>query len=270
MSSTAPKDWKEAAVAITPGFEVNGDPYLGVSGDFDGMGISCGALQWNIGSNSLQPMVKKVGKAVVLANMPTFGAEMWDACSGSVLNGLAIVKSWQNGSRLKAKPLAELRALMGSAEMRAQQDERIDDVAAGALAAAEKWAKAIGGAPASKRQFCWFFDLQTQNGSLKGVTAKDVQNFIAANKPGKTDDLICDFLDQLKGASGHVKDAKKNSARWRDKATGEKLELLTLTYLRSAKSAPTWRHVVINRKGSIAMGGGWVNSSERDFSNFGL
>ena len=52
-----PADFVKAAVAITPGFEVSGDPYLGVSGDFDRMGISCGALQWNIGSNSLQPMV---------------------------------------------------------------------------------------------------------------------------------------------------------------------------------------------------------------------
>jgi len=73
----APNDWKSAAVAITPGFEVEGDPYQGVSGDFDGMGISCGALQWNIGSKSLQPIVIAVGKPKVAAAMPQLGQEMW-------------------------------------------------------------------------------------------------------------------------------------------------------------------------------------------------
>ena len=269
MASSVPKDWKQAAVAITPGFETVGDPYVAVSGDFDGMGISCGALQWNIGSKSLQPMVLKAGKGVVLAHMPGFGQEMWDACSGSVAKGLAIVRGWQTGRSLKACPKAELRALMGSREMRAQQDERIDKVAGSAFAKAEKWAAPAKGKP-NKRQFCWFFDLETQNGSLKGVTMKHVQDFISGNRPGRTDDLICDFLEQMKGASGHVRDAKKNAAHWRDKATGEKLELLTLTYLRSAKSLPEWRHVVINRKGSIAMGGGWVNATQYDFSKFGL
>jgi hypothetical protein len=38
------------AVAVTGRFENAGDPWSGVTGDFDGMGISCGVLQWNIGS----------------------------------------------------------------------------------------------------------------------------------------------------------------------------------------------------------------------------
>ncbi len=63
-----------------------------------------------------------------------------------------------------------------------------------------------------------------------------------------------------------VADAKKNADLWRGAATGLKRELLILAYLRSGKSVPTWRHVVLNRKGSIAMGGGWVNSQQFDFS----
>src|SRR5687768_12692168 len=124
-----PADWIEAAVTITPGFEVAGDPYEGVSGDFDGMGISCGALQWNIGSNSLQPMVQAVGKAHVLATMPIQGAEMWTACNTTIKKGLQIVRSWQNGSKLSNSARTELRALMGSNDMRAQQDFRIEKVA---------------------------------------------------------------------------------------------------------------------------------------------
>lgn len=265
-----PADWKAAAVAITPGFEVRGDPYLGVSGNFDGMGISCGALQWNIGKGSLQPMVKAVGQAAVLAAMPTYGAQMWTACTGPIGAGLAIVKSWQNGSALKAVAKAELRALMGSAAMKAQQDGHIDQVATTAHTRATAWAATRPNGPVSKRMFCWFFDITTQNGGLAGMTYKAVADFIALNAPDKADDFICDYLAGLTGPSGHIKDANRNAGLWRNAVTSEKLELLVMTYLRSGSSLPQWRHVVINRKGAIAMGGGWVNGTKYDFAQYGI
>jgi len=264
-----PAAWKKAAVAITPGFEVAGDPYEGVSGDFDGMGISCGALQWNIGQGSLQPMVKNVGEALVATTMPTHGAELWKACNGTIKAGLAIVRGWQTGTTLKKKAKTELQALMGSPQMRAEQDKRIDGVAGDAFDEATAWAAARGARP-SKRLFCWFFDLVTQNGGLEGLTFQEVADFIALNKPDKTDDLICDFLKNQTGSSGHVKDARKNAALWRNNAPGEKLEILAMSYLRSKTSNPKWRHVVVNRKGTIAMGSGWVNSSKLDFAIHGL
>jgi hypothetical protein len=268
--STVPNDWKASAVAITPGFEVQGDPYMGVSGDFDGMGISCGALQWNIGSGSLQPMVKNVGKPVAVAAMPTHGEELWTACNGSVSAGLTIVRQWQSGTTLKAKPKAELRAFMGTPEMRAEQDARIDKVAQRAFDQAGAWVAARGSGAATKRLFCWFFDLVTQNGGLEGLTYKQVADFIALNQPDKADDLVCNFLAGLTGSSGHVNDAHKNADLWRDHADAEKLEILVMSYLRSGTANPKWRHVVLNRKGTIGMGAGWVNSGKFDFANHGL
>ncbi|HEY0116694.1 MAG TPA: hypothetical protein VGB54_13340 [Allosphingosinicella sp.] len=268
--TTIPEDWIKSAVAITPGFETAGDPYQGVAGDFDRMGISCGALQWNIGSDSLQPMVRAVGQPVVLRTMPVHGADMWQACTNSVSKGLAIVRGWQSRTKLKAKPAAELRALMGSREMRAQQDKRIQAVAAAAHKQGEKWAQESGDGPQSKRTFCWFFDLVTQNGGLEGLTASKVKAFIAANAPDKADDLICDFLAGVKGNGGHAKDARANAAAWRNKAAGDKLTLLCASYLRSMTSKPEWRHVVINRKATIAMGRGRVNSTDWNLSRHGL
>lgn len=262
-----PDGWVQAAVAITPGFEVKGDPYLGVSGDFDGMGISCGALQWNIGQNSLQPMVKAAGKTAVLGAMPTFGAAMWEACNSPISRGLSIVRGWQNGTTLKPKAKAELRALMDTAKMRAQQDAKIGRVAQTAMDQAKAWNKNV---EPSKRLFCWFFDLVTQNGGLDGLSRKEVTDFIAATGPQRTDDLICDFLKSQRGNSGHVRDARKNADAWRNKADGDKLEILAMSYLRSKTASSTWRHVVLNRKGTIAMGDGWVNSGAWDFSRFGL
>ncbi|MBP6435125.1 MAG: peptidoglycan-binding protein, partial [Sphingorhabdus sp.] len=266
LQTTVPSAWKSAALEITAKFENEGDAYAGVSGDFDGMGISCGVLQWNIGSNSLQPMVKAIGKPAVKAAMPTLGDKMWEACQANVADGLAIVRTWQSGSKLNATAKAELAALMLSQAMRAQQDERIDKVAATALQAANDWAKSAGRSGASKHEFLWFFDLTTQNGGLKGLTINDVKTFVSQNGATGSVNVICDFLKGQSGTSGHVADAKKNADLWRGAATGLKRELLILAYLRSGKSVPTWRHVVLNRKGSIAMGGGWVNSQQFDFS----
>jgi hypothetical protein len=268
--TTVAADWKKSAVAITPGFETSGDPYKGVSGDFDRMGISCGALQWNIGSDSLQPMVRAVGREVVLRTMPRHGPEMWQACTGTVAAGLKIVRTWQAGVKLKAVPRSELRALMGSVEMRKQQDKRIDAVAATAHRAATSWARDIGQGQPTKRTFCWFFDLTTQNGGLEGLTPAKVKAFIAANSPDKVDDLICDFLAGVKGNGGHAKDARANASSWRNQAAGEKLTLLCASYLRSMTSKAEWRHVVINRKATIAMGRGRVNSTDWNFSSHGL
>ncbi len=78
------KNWIQIALAITGDFETIGDPFAGVTGDFDGMGISCGVLQWNIGQGSMQPLVKGCGKSAVIAAMPKFGEALWQACNTDV------------------------------------------------------------------------------------------------------------------------------------------------------------------------------------------
>jgi hypothetical protein len=254
-----PQGWVAAAVKVTCGFEVAGDPYAGVSGDFDGMGVSCGALQWNIGSNSLQPMVRAVGRARVAALMPTLGAEFWIGCQGTRAEGLTAVRKWQKGGKLSKVAETELRALMTSPEMRAEQDRAIEAVAERAYDGAEAWAAAYGLAQPSQREFLWFFDLTTQNGGLKDIGPETVETFMRLNRPDRADDVICDYLAGLSGTSGHVKDAHHNAKLWRGKGDVEQQTLLALSYLRSLKSNPAWAHVVLNRKGTIAMGEGWVN-----------
>lgn len=264
--SEPPADWRAAAVRITPGFETTGDPYQGVSGDFDGMGISCGALQWNIGKSSLQPMVRALGEARVKALMPRLGAEFWRACNAPVSQGLAIVRGWQSGAKLSSLARTELKVLMGSAEMRAQQESRIIVVADKALAAASRWASAAGRSTASKHEFLWFFDLVTQNGRLEGLTPEDVQDFIRLNGGDGARDVVCDFMARVSGGSGHITDAHKNAALWRTGLMPLSLELLVLSYLRSGSAIAKWRHVVLNRKGTIAVGKGWVNGALHDLT----
>jgi hypothetical protein len=260
-----PDDFQKAAVAITGDFESEGDPYEAVTGDFDEMGISCGVLQWNIGMESLQPMVRAVGVTRVKQLMPTLGTAFWSACNGPKAPALTLVRSWQTNKKLRPTPRTELKALMGSPEMRAEQDKVIGTIALRAFRQAADW---FGTGP-NKRQFLWFFDLVTQNGGLKTLTRSQVTAFIAGSGAGRADDRVCDFLEAIAG-SGHGEDARHNGRLWRDQANGDKLELLVMSFLRSGLSNPSFRHVVLNRKGTIAMGKGRVNGSLMDLSRFGL
>ena len=50
-------------LALTSSFETGSMPpecFCGITGDFDGQGISFGALQWNLGQGSLQPLLQEM------------------------------------------------------------------------------------------------------------------------------------------------------------------------------------------------------------------
>ncbi|MBI1839791.1 MAG: peptidoglycan-binding protein [Nitrospirae bacterium] len=52
-------------LALTGAFETNSAPpdcFAGLSGDFDGQGISFGVLQWNLGQGSLQPLLIEMNR----------------------------------------------------------------------------------------------------------------------------------------------------------------------------------------------------------------
>ncbi|TAK09722.1 MAG: peptidoglycan-binding protein [Candidatus Manganitrophaceae bacterium] len=52
-------------LALTGSFETNApipDCFAGLSGDFDGQGISFGVLQWNLGQGSLQPLLDEMNR----------------------------------------------------------------------------------------------------------------------------------------------------------------------------------------------------------------
>jgi hypothetical protein len=256
----------EVLVKITGTFENSGDPYIGVSGDFDGQGISCGVLQWNIGQNSLQPLVKAVGKTEVVAAMPTLGPAMWDACNGPIPAALRTVRGWQNGTALKAVPKRELQALMGSATMRSEQNAAIRRAAQKAETLADKWASDRGTGRRTAHELAWFFDIVTQNGSMKDLAFQDVTSFKNAAGAGEADDLVCDWLAGTDSRFAGMVDCHKNATLWRNNADGLALDLLVLAYLRSQKSTLQWRGDVLNRKGTLATKGGWVHKQNFDLS----
>ena len=116
-----PPEWVKSALTVTGRFEDASDPFGAVSGDFDGMGISLGVLQWNLGSATLQPLVLAMGQQQVCAAMPRHGPAFWQAVKGDRAAALRTARSWQNRARLDRAVLAELKALARSPACVAQQ-----------------------------------------------------------------------------------------------------------------------------------------------------
>ena len=253
-------DWLKAALEVTGGFETDGNPWAGVSNDFDHMGISCGILQWNIGQGSLQPLVKQCGSATVLNYMPTFGNELWTACHSSKVQGLQIVRNWQPNGNLKPPVLKELRALFGSPEMIEQQIAVATQVGKTSMQLASKWANELRGGDPTLKEFCLFFDFVTQNGGMKQVWLDDAKAFISQNGRSQVDDVICNWILNRPADVAHLPDGKKNAAMWKNNIADSDVELFTLTYLRCLKSQHTYQVVALNRKGTIVLTRGWVNS----------
>jgi hypothetical protein len=59
VSNILDQTLEQRCLALTGSFETSAgvpDCYCGLAGDFDGMGISYGALQWNLGQGTLQPL----------------------------------------------------------------------------------------------------------------------------------------------------------------------------------------------------------------------
>lgn len=253
-------EWVETALRITGRFETSDDPLAGVSGDFDGMGLSLGVLQWNIGTGSLQPIIKEVGRPAVVAMMPIYGGELWEASTNTIPHGLRIVRAWQTNSRLRPAVVAELKALLRSERCIQQQVAAAHGRARLAFATATDWSKR----KPTLQEFCWFFDLVTQNGGLKGVTSEGVVNFIDAAGTEHADDVACDWLAARSSEESGFKDAHRNAALWRDAIAGEHMRLFIASYLRAQSARMQWRADVLNRKGTIASGVGWVHGEMHD------
>jgi len=253
------ESWIQAALKVTGNFENSSDPFGGVAGDFDGMGISLGVLQWNIGMGSLQPLVKKVGRAKVVDLMPVYGGELWTACISNIPQGLAIVRSWQNGSHLLEAVRKELKAFTHSDAFVSQQVAAAHAVAERAWATASLWNSETVRSEPTLQDFCWFFDVYTQNGGMKGITPANVHEFIANVGQDRADDLVCDWLRARTPADHGFKDSNKNGTIWRNAVPAVNLMLFVASYLRSQKAILPWRADTLNRKGTIAVGTGWVH-----------
>lgn len=307
--------WEEAALSVVQRFENGGDPWTGVTPDFDRQGLSCGILQWNIGQNSLQPLVQKAGQETVLKYMPTYGADFWKACTASHDDGLAIVRSWQNITETSVNGVPrrkvawksddvvrELKALLGSKEMKAIQLDRAGAVYREGLAAARTWARDAtghGDTEPDLKMITVFLDAQVFNGGMKGLTYASLAEFRAdpetylrtrkvnaefletERKSGffdtyraKPNDaalltLICDWLAAAHEPTYQVKEAHNNANLWRTRSwSPPNFDLLAISFLRAIIShgdSDKFQPNVLGRRGAIIANDGWVNGERMNF-----
>lgn len=251
-----PQDWIQTALSTTGHFEDAHQPFSAVTGNFDGMGISVGVLQWNIGSNSLQPLVLAMDPAKVRELCPTCGDDLLRACEPPCSEGLKIVDAWQIGGQFDPKILSELKAFAQSGDFVAQQVKAATNVAQRAYDTAAAWYESWR-VPLDKQGFCWFFDVFTQNGGISDITPMQVDGFIGGNTQHAVSS-VCSWLSARQSFEHGAKDAIKNAAGWKN-VSGTATRLFVASYLRSHKSKLEWRADVLNRKATIAVGSGWVH-----------
>ncbi|GJH30193.1 hypothetical protein [Caballeronia novacaledonica] len=247
------------ALSITGRFEDSDNPFGAVSGNFDGMGISLGVLQWNIGSNSLQPLLRDTPEPTIKRLCPKCGADLLEAAKQPAAKGLDIVRAWQPGGILPPAYKKELRALAESKDFVEQQIRAANEVAGRANRKCVEWC-GVWKIDPDIQAFCWFFDVYTQNGGVSSLTAMQVKEF---QKKSSNLDMVIQWLQGRAKTESGYRDANRNAGIWSPKAMPMNVTLLfAASYLRSQLSRVQWRVDAMNRKGTLAIGHGWVHGTE--------
>jgi hypothetical protein len=234
-------------LALTAAFETGrGFPecFGGVAGNFDGQGISFGALQWNIGQGSLQPLWKELRRRLqearredelktVFGNLyPTF-SRMLDASKEEQMQW-ALEIQYMVSTRTRAWRIADpwkaaLQALGTHPDMINIQVERADALYQVALGFCRDYGLT------TERGAALMFDIRVQNGS--------VDRLGSGEKIRRGFELINPILD----------DAQEQEERMR-----------IIARERAAVAKAEWREDVLKRKLTIAEGKGVVHNRSFD------
>ena len=229
-------------LALTGAFETNHPPpdcFAGLSGDFDGQGISFGVLQWNIGQGNLQPLLAEMNRNHPDLLGQIFGPN-YSALVAMLGETLDEQLAWARSIQDPIKH-ALFEPWQGQFKTLGRQQEFQDietKSAAGLFQDARTLCNDYG--VSSQRAAALMFDIMVQNGGIK--------NWV---RP-----LILSDFQQLDQAGSEPGDVPLEVARLRIVAT------------RVASSAnPKWIADVQNRKLTIANGQGTVHGDYYDLEN---
>jgi len=185
------KDTEQRCLALTGSFETSvgvPDCYCGLAGDFDGMGISYGALQWNLGQGTLQPLVSDMMAAhegVIAAIFADRLPALRNMLGGSREAQLAWARSIQDPVRhvVFAPWKAMLLALGRTPEFQAVQVAHAGRIYQNAVNLCRRFGVS------TERAMALMFDICVQNGGIDdAVDAKiraDFAGLAAADEVGR-------------------------------------------------------------------------------------
>lgn len=260
------EEMTQSAMLITGGFE-GSDPWANITGNFDAMGLTCGQLGKTFADGEQQKLVKtyltRHGSAELLTLMPASGASYINAVNASTAAGTTQVKAWSGtSSKVRSPEGPELARFWKSAKMVQVQKEH---ALANETQRTSTWLTAWAGS-GSFHEFALFFDIAAQNGSLKGVDRAAVTTFAAGNAKAAAAGVIAWCRTASSSLAGY-KDTRKNAVVWDAllaHASAAVIDLFLLAYLRAKKANAVYVADVLNRKGTLALGEGWIHGGKWD------
>ena len=230
VSPLASRSLIHRCLALTGSFETNHQPpdcFSVLTGDFDGQGISFGVLQWNLGQNTLQGLLKDVFDQQpamcqgifhenfgVVQSLGTAPIEQQLAFARSIQTRGAVQEPWQG----------MLRALGQTQEFQDIQVAQVQDRFASALALCTEYGLQ------SERAAALMFDIVTQNGGIGQIVKAQI---------------LGDFQD----------------------GDSEVVKMLVIAKRRAAVAKPAFVNDVLNRKTTIAEGAGTVHGIVYDLED---
>lgn len=221
-------------LALTGSFETGKPPpdcFAGLSGDFDGQAISFGALQWNFGQGSLQPLMIKMNEQhpdIVEHIFTDHCAEFREVLKTPQEHQMEWCRSVQDLSRFGFRePWRGLFKSLGRCkEFQDLQVEAADRLYDTAIDLTEDYGLK------SERAVALMFDIKVQNGSIYTYVREQI---------------LRDFENLPNDA-------------------GEEERLIIVANRRAEASNPRWIEDVRNRKLTIARGHGTVHGMHYDLA----
>lgn len=227
----------DLCLKITSGFE--GAEFGTITGNFDGMGLSAGIMQWNIGSGSLQayilnhidPMIYNFPVPITpLIKLPKDQALLWH-------KDIALDAS----GKLKPEWLKAWKIFMTKSEVINLQKQACGKY----FQRAREIAGKLGFSQQNARAMAWSYDVAVQSWSL-GIDAPDANYEQAAN------------ILQLYGP--------ENFMVWQgNDLNNDQVKLVIASHLRALKCRQEYRNDFFIRKCTISVGAGIVHKTKYDF-----
>lgn len=254
------------ALLLSSSFE-SPDGFGSVVGNFDGEGLTCGALgfAWKYGrQQSLILKCEAKYPGTIRQMMPNHGDLFLTLAKMPVSRSFVQIANFTNSSGVVDRSIKfELTQYWGSREMTEMQVEEAMFMGQHALVDATQWAiSSRQSTEPTLQEFVFMFDVTVQNGSLNGLSFDSIKTVMSENLDQNFQKIVnyCDVNSN--------RDCKKNAIIWQklfETASENQKNLLSIGYLRSLKARQQYAGAVLNRRGTIALMQGYVNQTLRDF-----
>lgn len=258
------KKWAKDAAFISSSFEGRGGDYANIVGNFDGAYLTCGllGLTWKYGNQLeiLDQYLKKYGPNKLQKLMPKTGNEYLEAINSGYSEGANIVANWSNYSANVRQPYRqELADFWSSPEMVELQDQKYEQMMG--VFAKKKCIETQKYFDLPKplfQHYAYWWDQAVLNGTGKTIEFEEAKGFGIQ--------VVLDFCKEVKGYNS--KSMAFNYLLWKkhaEKCSLEQLHLFKMAYLRALRSRVEFQGTTLMRRGTLALGKGYVNETLRTY-----